>query len=157
MPQQTGDTSRPGTMATPRNVSPDVWTFLMSNGCTALRKHVVGMTYHEFIRTPSWNIARWGAFLECIRKHAELAYHACRSGVDLKEGSSWCRGRIDTPKNCASTYPTTHEAGEYVRKSRAHVLGDRCCGDHHGDHSAAYHHRAVREASPDGVYRTKAF
>lgn len=143
MPQQT---NRPGTMATPRDVSAKVWAFLMANGSTALRKHVVGMPYHEFLVTPSWDVARWGASLECIRNHAELAYHAYRSSA---EGSgSWSRGRIGTP-----CYRTTREAGEYVMKSRAQVLGDRCCGDQHGERT----HRAVREASPDGVYRTKAF
>lgn len=158
-------------MSSEYHILPQIRDFLKSNGCKFLSKHVENMSYHNFVTTPSWNLACWGASLECIRNHAKLAYEAYQArgrigfvGME-RDKDALCRGRSRKNESwaapAASPKPVPKPVDEPVRKSRAQVLGDRCCGAPRRDRIAAYKplgaHRVAREASPDNVYRTKAY
>lgn len=154
-------------MASKYHVVTQIQDFLQSNGYASLSKHVENMSYHDFVTTPSWNLACWGASLECVRNHAKLAYETFQARVRIgavgmgRDKDAWCRGRSRNTERCAVPAASPKPVDEPVRKSRAQVLGDRCCGAPRRDRIAVCNppgvHRVVREASPDNVYRTKTY
>lgn len=155
-------------MASEYRISPQVRDFLKSNGCTFLSKNVENMSYHDFITTPSWNLASWGASLEIIRNHAKLAYEAYQAHVRVgfvgieRKLDACHRGRSGRrTEGWTAAIARSKPVEDPVRKSRAQVLGDRCCNGPRRDHIASCNppdaHHAVREPSPDTVYRTKTF
>lgn len=153
------------------HVVPEIRAFIEANGCESLYEHVVGMSYQEFIETPSWNIAHWGVSLEVIYNHAKLAHDTYRARARIgavgmeRNKAAWRRGRSGKPERGAigatTLRPTPPLIDKPVVKSRAQVLGDRCCGNPGRDHIATCNppavHRVVRQPSPDNVYRTTAF